>query len=132
MQAGQDHGVELEALGLVDGHQLQAAVGPRIGRGEQPRHVVFEAVQHEAPRRVELVQALEEGPCIGTLAILAEAGRAAQLLPGIFDPAPARLPALPRQRFGHDRAQVGQRGAGRRPTARHARGSAISDQSVES
>jgi hypothetical protein len=121
MQSGQDHGVELETLGLVDGHQLQAAVGPRVGRGEQPRHVVFEAVQRKAPRRVELVQALEEGLRVGCLRPRTEAGRPAQLLPGIFDPAPARLAALPRQRFGHDLAQVGQASPAVGRQARHAR-----------
>ena len=104
MQAGQDHGVELEALGLVDGHQLQAAVGPGIGRGEQARHVVFQAVEHEAPGVVERVKAREEGRDVGRRRAVAKAGRAAELFPGILDPAPARLPALPRQRFGHHRA----------------------------
>jgi hypothetical protein len=121
MQAGQDHGVEFQSLGLVDGHQLQAAVGPRVGCGEQARHVVFEAVQRKAPRRIERVEALEESLRIGRLRACIEAGRAAELLPGIFDPAPARLPPLPCQRLGHDLAQVGQAppAVGREP--RHAR-----------
>ena len=108
MQAGQDHGVELKPLGLVDGHQLQPAVGLRVGRGKQAAHVVFKAVEDEASRRIERVEAVEESLRVGQVVRTAQAKRTAEFLPGVLDPTPASLPPLPGQRLGQHLAHVGQ------------------------
>jgi len=39
-QPGQDYRVEFEALGLVNGHQLQARITARVGQREQSAHAV--------------------------------------------------------------------------------------------
>jgi hypothetical protein len=53
VQAGQDHGVEFEALGLVDGHELDRLAGLGIGRGVEIGHLAFEFREAEAAAGIE-------------------------------------------------------------------------------
>ena len=117
MQTRQDHGIELEALGLVQGHELQVAVGGKIGRGKQPRRFLFELIGAETPRRIELVDQREEGIAIGEFRLAAQAGRAAQGEPRAHQPARRRLPALLPQDLNQHRAQMIQArpSVGRKP-----------------
>src|SRR5213079_1809038 len=79
VEAGDDDGVELEALGLVDGHDLQVAVA----RGD-------------VGERVEVLEALGEGG--GVL----DAGRAAEGEPDAFDAVAQGAAAAAGDRGGED------------------------------
>ncbi len=45
IEAGQNHVVELQAFGLVDGHELQPVAGLRIGLGEKRIHLLPEPTE---------------------------------------------------------------------------------------
>ena len=86
-QPRQDDGVELQALGLVDAHQLQAAVGLRIGHGGEARNLLCQALRRE--RAAIGAQALQQPEIhLGVFrgGGIAERQRPAQRQPGALYP----------------------------------------------
>ena len=93
MQAGNDHRLELQALGLVHCHHLHRLAGQRVGRREQfghPRRQCF-CIQppaggkfiEQGKKRLHIRQRRR---CLQTL-------RPAQHQPDRLQPTPRRLPA---------------------------------------
>ncbi|MCU0989761.1 MAG: hypothetical protein MUE63_09325, partial [Xanthomonadales bacterium] len=102
-QAGQDHGVEFQALGLVDGHQLQAFVRQRIGQGEQLLHALAHPLRSDGPPApprlvVERPQEFEKNLDVLGRGRVRQAQRPAQRQPGAFDPVAQRRPLAVLQR----------------------------------
>ena len=89
VQAGQEHGVEFQTLGFVDGHELQAGgLLARVRRGEQGLGFGLEGFRVEAALGHQFVHKLEEGLGGGLFAGVGQGGGSAEEVPGAFDPAP--------------------------------------------
>ncbi len=107
LQAGQDHGVELQPLGFVQGHELQrAAVG--VGGGVEAFELAADAFELQRAVAGAALQHLEIGLGVVQIGFLAQGERAAQRLPNPFYPAPRPLLALVRKGQGEHLAQVRQ------------------------
>ncbi len=112
----QDHGVKLQALGLVDGHELQPIAGVRVGLSEQRVHLLaepFEIGQIRALR--ESLQQIEISSRVFECSFILHAG-------GTAEPQPRRLPpnlatAVVRARRGPARSPAEFAGFARAPSS---------------
>src|SRR6267142_619852 len=104
VEAGDDDGVELEALGLVDGHDLQVVVA----RGDVGKRVeVLEALGERAEAVevagvLELLQLVEEDLGVLEVGRVLDAGRAAEREPDAFDAVAQGAAATAGDRGGED------------------------------
>ena len=106
MQAGHDDGVELQAFGLVNRHELQLGVAQGVGRGVEARDFVVEAVELQLAVLGDAVERIEVGAGVEQVGWLREAQGPAEALPDAFDPAAGALLNLVRVGFLQHAAQV--------------------------
>jgi len=92
----------------MDGHQLQAAIGLRIGGGKQAFHVVFQRIDGKTSGGIQRIQPVEKCLHIQQLAGMRQALRPTEFFPDIFNPDAAALTPLPGQRFSHHRTQMAE------------------------
>ena len=103
VQAGQDDGIEFQALGFVHGHDLDhLCFAGRIGNGRRVEQcdLLVQAIQREAGAAVDLIQQAPICLGIGTFGSVMQARFATEHAPHGLDPAPCTQAALMRQRLG--------------------------------
>ena len=99
-QPRHDHHIEFESLGLVDGHQLQACVGLRIGCGEQFRDAFFQRAEiNDVAAFFQRFEQTKVRLRVFKIGALGDARWSAQCEPCAFDPARRRYTPPRRHKF---------------------------------